>query len=167
MKKFLIVCFLLFTVSVACKKENVGGDGLCACSLLAAPTLQLAVMGNEGKDLLNTTVSGSYSEGQIQLYRKDNLGNVKPIQFKIREPFKAGADQFNYYQIESVEIISLANQNANQVFYLKLGSRAPLEISMTIQQDKRLIAKLLIDKKEVPVVNDNIAKFGNLYAISL
>ncbi|WP_199137400.1 hypothetical protein [Pedobacter sp. ASV12] len=167
MKKFLIVCFLLFTVSVACKKENVGGDKLCACSLLAAPTLQLAVKGAEGKDLLNTTVSGSYSEGQIQLYQKDNVGNMKQIQFRIREPFNAGNEKFGYYQIESAQVISLASQNANQVFYLKLGNRAPLEISMTIQQDKRMIGKLLIDKQEVPVVSDYIAKFANVYAISL
>ncbi len=167
MKKFLIVCFLLFTVSVACKKENVGGDALCACSLMAAPTLQLAVMGNEGKDLLNTTISGAYGEGQIQLYQKDNAGNMKQIQFRIKAPFNAGNEKFGYYQIESAEIIALVNQNANQVFYLKLGSRAPLEISMSMQQDKRLINKLLIDKKEVAVVSDYIAKFGNLYAISL
>ncbi|MEE1944941.1 hypothetical protein VRU48_07480 [Pedobacter sp. KR3-3] len=167
MKKFLIVCFLLFTVSVACKKENVGGERLCACSVMAAPTLQLAVKGVDEKDLLNTAVSGSYQEGQIQLYQKDNAGNMKQIQFRIREPFNAGSEKFGYYQIESAQIIALVNQNANQVFYLKLGNKAPLEISLSMLQDKRMIKKLLIDQKEVPVASDYIAKFANVYTISL
>lgn len=167
MKKFLVVCVLLFIVGVACKKEDVGGGGLCACTLAPAPTLQLAIKNSSGQDLLNTTVGGSYTAGQIQLFQKDNAGNAKQIQFRIKEPFNAGKEKFEYYQIESVEIISLASQKANQVFYLKLGNKEPLEITMSINQDKRMVGKLLVDKKEIPVANAYMANYINLYAISL
>lgn len=167
MKKFIIACLVIFTASIACKKEDIGGGGLCACSPTAETSLQLAVKNAAGQDLLDTKLSGSYTEKQIQLFQKDGNGNIKQIEFMISAPIAFDSQKFDFYQIRSSHIVALAQQNAAQVFYLKLGDREPLEISLSVNVAKRKIEKLVIDKKEIPAVSGSISNYLSLFAVSL
>jgi len=167
MKKFIIACLVIFTASIACKKEDIGGGGLCACSPIAETTLQLAVKNAAGQDLLDAKLSGSYTEKQIQLFQKDSNGNIKQIQFNISPPISFDSQKFDFYQIRSSQIARLALENATQVFYLKLGDREPLEISLSVNLDKRKVEKLVIDKKEIPAVSGGISNYLSLFAVSL
>jgi hypothetical protein len=144
MKKFLIALVLILTVGISCKKER----GLCACSPIKPPLLNLVIKNAGGDDLLNETNTGSFTKNQIKLYYKDSNGLDKDIRFDIRGPFTYGTNntKFNYNQLFSDEIVTLANLGY-VVFYLKLGNNTPYELKLVIDQDK-MVDKLQIDNTE-------------------
>jgi hypothetical protein len=152
MKKSIIVLIVLFTVNLACKKENIGGGGLCACSLVPNPRLNLVVKSATGTDLLNPETTGYFSASQIQLYYLGQNGNSIPVKFVVRQPFSYGNNKFLYYQIFSEEIATLA-KNKTQSFYLKLGTQAPHELNLEVNYTTRRVEKLLINKVDSPVDN--------------
>lgn len=148
MKKILIVLSLLFIINLGCKKENVGGGGLCACSLLAPPPLSLVIKSSADVDLLNPKTTGYFDKNQIQLFAKDANNVVKQISFEIRPPFTYAANQkLDYYQLTSSEIPYLA-KSLEQTFYLKLGDSKLYELNLKVTEN--MVEKLLIDKTAAP-----------------
>ncbi len=149
MKKILIVLSLLFIINLGCKKENIGGGGLCACSpITPPPPLSLVIKNNADVDLLNPKTTGYFDKSQIQLYARDANNAIKQISFEIRQPFTYTANlKLDYYQLISSEIPYLA-KSADQTFYLKLGDNMIYELNLKVTNN--IVDKLLIDKKEAP-----------------
>jgi hypothetical protein len=169
MKKFSIAFTVLFVLIFGCKKiDEANGGGLCACSPLPTAYLNLVIKNTAGNDLLNTATAGSFAQSQIQLYAKDAIGNIKQINFYIRSPFSYGNDKFNYNQLMSDEIATLA-KSIDNTFYLKLGNQNPYEINLQVNSNFRKVEKVLIDKKEAPAETGKVATdYGmNIYYLNL
>jgi hypothetical protein len=161
MKKFLIVCLILFIASVGCKKSNIeGGGGLCACSPIMLPELRLVVKNSTGEDLLNEKTTGAFTKENIQLYRKDNAGQVIPVAFYIRPPFTYGNEKFNFNQLTVQDISYLQDATNNNALYLKLGSGELHELNMELNTGKHGVEKLLIDKIEAEKDKGTVAQYG-------
>jgi len=144
MKKFLIVCVLLFIAGVGCKKLDIdGGGGLCACSPISGPAFHLVIKNTAGEDLLNENTTGAYSKGKIEFFRKDEAGKVIPLGFSIRPPFTYGEHKvdFNVFYASDLNFLQAVPSPA---LYLKLGEKLyELNLQLKIGEEK-----LLIDKKE-------------------
>ncbi|QIL38734.1 hypothetical protein G7074_05210 [Pedobacter sp. HDW13] len=148
MKKFLIILSVIFIVSLGCKKENIGGGGLCACSPVINPPLSLVIKNSADVDLLNPKTKGYFDKTQIQLYSKDAKNMIKQINFEIRQPFAYTANlKIDYYQLISSEIPYLS-KSIDQTFYLKLGDNKLYELNLKVTNN--IVEKLLIDKTEAP-----------------
>jgi len=152
MKKFLIALAVIIIANFGCKKEDIGGGGLCACSVVPNPHLNLVIKSATGIDLLNPETTGYFSASQIQFYYLGQNGNSVPVKFFVRQPFSYGNNKFLYYQIFSEEIATLA-KNKTQSFYLKLGTQAPHELNLEINYTTRRVEKLSINKVDSPVDN--------------
>ena len=147
MKKFLAAFLLIFIVNLGCKKMDVGGGGLCACSLMPQPILSLLIKNSANADLLNSATTGYFDKSKIQFYYKDANNLVKQLNFGISQPFTYSNDlKVTYYQLVSYEIGMLA-KNIN-TFYLKLGDGKVYELSLKV--NNTVIEKLLIDTVEIP-----------------
>jgi hypothetical protein len=118
--------------------------------------------------LFSIATAGSFAQSQIQLYAKDAIGNIKQINFYIRSPFSYGNDKFNYNQLMSDEIATLA-KSIDNTFYLKLGNQNPYEINLQVNSNFRKVEKVLIDKKEAPAETGKVATdYGmNIYYLNL
>ncbi len=148
MKKFLIILSAIFMIGLGCKKENIGGGGLCACSPITYPPLSLVIKNSADVDLLNPKTTGYFDKTKIQLYAKDTNHTIKPINFEIRQPFSYSANQkLEYYQLISNEILLLA-KHIDQTFYLRLGDNKLYELNLKVNNN--VVEKLLIDKAEAP-----------------
>lgn len=148
MKKILIVLMVIFIANLGCKKANVGGEGLCACSVLSGPPLVLVIKDSADVDLLNPKTTGYLDKNQIQLYSKDANNEIKQITFEIRPPFSYSNNQkLDYYQLTSYQLPTLS-KSIDNTFYLKLGENKLFEINMKV--NKNMVEKLLIDKAEAP-----------------
>ncbi len=147
MKKFLIILVGIIVVNLSCSK-----DKLCGCSPNYNPTLNLVVKNTIGDDLLSPTSSGYFSMAQIQLYYLGANGNQVPVRFSIRPKFSYGNNQFLYQTIFSEEIAGLA-KGIDQSFFLKLGSNAPIELNLQVNNTTRRLDKLLINKLNSPADN--------------
>jgi len=166
MKKFLIILSVIFIVSLGCKKENIGGGGLCACSLAPEPVLGLVIKNSAGLDLLNTKTAGYFDKNKIQLYVKDANNAVTAIRFDIREPFNYGSMQkMEYYQLSSYEIAIKAKSIEN-TFYLKLGDKV---YELNLKTNNKAVEKLLIDKTDAPrELADNKEQYLNsIYTLKI
>lgn len=148
MKKILIVLVVIFIANLGCKKANVGGGGLCACSPITTQPLILIIKNSADVDLLSPKTTGYFDKNQIQLYSKDANNVIKQISFEIRQPFTYGNNQkIDYYQFTSGEIPYLSKSIEN-TFYLKLGDNKLYELNLKVNNNR--IEKLLIDKAEAP-----------------
>jgi hypothetical protein len=145
MKKFLIICLLLFTASVGCKKMDIDGGGLCACSPITGPQMFLGVKNAAGDDLLNGKTTGAYTKETIQVFRKDGEGRVVPIYFDIRAPFAYGNDQTKTYLLQLPDLNFLKPSTMNTI-YLKLGESALYELELDLAKYGE--EKVFINKKE-------------------
>ncbi|TKC08336.1 hypothetical protein FA048_14360 [Pedobacter polaris] len=154
MKKFIIAFAIVFIVNLGCKK--IIDQPVCACSPVSTGYLNLVVKNAAGNDLLNSNVTGSFAQNQIQLYAKDANGNIKQINFSIRPPITFNAEKFNYHQLLSQEIAILA-KSIDHTFYLKLGNQLPYEINLQVSSNLNKVEKVLIDKKEAPKDTGKIA----------
>jgi hypothetical protein len=163
MKKILFVCMVIFIASVACKKEDVGGGGLCACTVLAAPSLNLVIKNSAGSDLLSDKTTGYYEKSKIQITRKDASGKVSVVDFNIRAPFSYGNEKFNYNYL-NIPISFL--QAADNTVYLKLGDGKTYELKITLNEQKYGLEKVLIDNKEVEKDQGNVAKYTTIYYLT-
>lgn len=147
MKKFLITLSVIFIVSLGCKKENIGGGGLCACSVLPEPILGLVIKNSAGQDLLNAKTAGYFDKSKIQLYSKDANNVITQIRFDIYEPFTyRNTQKMEYYQLSSYEI-ALKSKGIENTFYLKLGDKV---YEINLKANNKAVEKLLIDKTEAP-----------------
>ncbi len=147
MKKFLAICILLFIVNISCKKMDLGGGGLCACSPIAGPELFLMIRNTAGEDLLDPKTIGAYSKGEIQLFRKDENGKEIPVNFSIRPSFIFGEQkaQFNFNQLYVQEFNFSQNQTTKSL-YLKLGKKVLYELDIQFRKSSIEIETLLINK---------------------
>jgi hypothetical protein len=164
MKKILLVCMVLFIASVACKKEDVGGSGLCACSFIAAPSLNLVIKNSAGGDLLSDKTTGYYDKSKIQLTRKDATGKETAVDFDIRTPFSYGNEKFNYNQLY-IPVGFL--QAADNTVYLKLGDGKTYELKITLNQQRYELEKVFIDNKEADKDQGNVAKYKTIFYLTM
>lgn len=166
MKKFLIVFLLIFIVNIGCKKIDLGGGGLCACSLMPQPILSLIIKNNANADLLNSATTGYFDKSKIEFYYKDANNLIKQLNFGISQPFTYTNDvKVTYYQLVSYEIGMLAK--SIETFYLKLGDGKIYELSLKV--NNTVIEKLLIDKveisKEFPTINTS--PISSIYTLKI
>jgi hypothetical protein len=165
MKKFTIVCIILFIAGVGCKKTNIDGGGLCACSPKVEPELSLVIKNNAGDDLLNDKTAGAYSKDKIELFRKDGDGKIIPINFSIRPPFSYGDEKFNFNLLYTSGI-SYLQKPADNIIYLKLGEGKLYELNVQLNKGKYAIEKLLIDNKEAEKDKGNVAKYAAIFYLT-
>jgi hypothetical protein len=168
MRKFLIALALIIVAHLGCKKEEIGEKGPCACSPIIYPYLSLVVKGSAGEDLLNSKTTGSFSTGQIKLYRVESNGSTKNVDFAIRPPFSYGSNQFTYHQLYSQQIIALM-ASSSDAFYLKLADSAPYKLSLKLSTTTGKIEKLMINDKEAAVEAGDLQSYssGNIFYLEL
>jgi len=160
MKKFLFVCAVLFIGSVGCKKMNIDGNGLCACSPITQPELTLVIKNAAGDDLLNDKTTGAFTKEKVELYTKDGAGKVIPVTFSIRPPFSYGDEKFNFYQLN----FGLGfMQNKNSILYLKLGEGKVFELTFELNEGSYALSKLLIDQKEAQKDLGTVLKYKSIF----
>ena len=162
MKKFLIISTLLFIVSVGCKKENVGGGGLCACSPVRGPEVNLVIKNTNGGDLLNDNTTGSYTKDRIAVYRKDGNGNVIPMDFAIRPGFSYGNEKFNFNTLFLGNLTFLQKSPAD-VIYLKLGEKEAGELRLQLNQEKYEVEKVMIGNEEVVKDSGTVSRYAAVF----
>lgn len=160
MKKFLIVLAIIIAANIGCKKIDIGGDGLCACSPISYPSLSLVIKNASGADMLNGKTPGSFAANQIQLYSMEPDGTKKNINFSIRSPFSYGTDQYIFYQIYSEQIVALAT-SASSNFYLKLGDNREYKLNLQLNSTTKRLEKLLIDDVQANVEAGPVANYVN------
>ena len=144
MKKFLIVCAILFIAGVGCKKMDYDGSNPCGCSPIEPPGLNLVIKNTAGDDLLNEKTVGAYAKDNIQLFIKEVNGKETPINFNIRPSSAFGDEKFNFNLLSSWGFYFLPKQ-ANKTVYLKLGDSEPYELLLDLSKPAE--ASLLINKK--------------------
>jgi hypothetical protein len=166
MKKILIAFAVLVVVNLACKKLS-DHEPLCACSPVSYPGFNLVVKNAAGTDLLDVALAGAFKKDQIQLFQKDAGGTIKQIEFQIRLPFSYGNDKFAYHFLQSYEITRLMSINGQQ-FYLKLGDQPAMEISFVGNNGTKLLEKVLINQKEIPLETTGAAQYiGPIFYLNL
>ncbi|MFC3562188.1 hypothetical protein [Pedobacter jamesrossensis] len=166
MKKFIAAFLLIFIVNLGCKKMDIGGGGLCACSLMPQTQLSLIIKNNIGADLLNPVTTGYFDKNKIQLYYKDANNVIKQINFDISKPFTYSNDlKINYYQLNSSEIVIQSKSIEN--FYLKLGDGKVYELNL--KTSNYAVEKLSIDKAEAPKEFPSVttAPFNSIYTLKI
>jgi len=163
MKKILLISMVLFVASVACKKENVGGGGLCACSPVQVPSLNLVIKNSAGTDLLSDKTTGYYNKSKIEVNRRDAAGKVTAVDFAIRPPFAYGNEKFMYNQLY-IPVSFL--QTTDNLIYLKLGNGKTYKLKIVLNQDKYTLNKLLIDDQEAVKDNGNVAKYATVFYLT-
>ena len=165
MKKFLIMCAILFIANVGCKKTNIGGGRLCGCSPVVGPQLNLVIRNSAGEDLLNDKTARAYSKDKIEFFMKDGNGKVVPISFGIRPPFSYSDGKFNFNTLFS-DAIGVMQESTDKVIYLKLGSGGLHELKFTVNAHKLDMEKLLIDDKEPERAKSNAANFPLIFYLT-
>lgn len=166
MKKFVLVCIVLFIANIGCKKSNIGGGGLCACSpIIVGPELYLVIKNNAGEDLLNTKTTGAYTKDKIELYRKDETGKVLPIAFFIRLPFDYGNEKFAFNQLY-VGGVGNTQKSPDNTLFLKLGDNKLYQLNLTLNQGLYKVEKVLIDNKEAEKDNGTVAKYLPIFYLT-
>ncbi|RYG22168.1 MAG: hypothetical protein EOO07_00630 [Chitinophagaceae bacterium] len=149
MKKSILVLIALFTINLACKKENIGGGGLCACTQISYVGLNLVIKNTSNQDLLNPSTPNSFSVSHIQLFKKAANGDKIAVSFSIRKPFDYPNGKFEYFQIFSNEIGRITN-SIGDTYYLKLGEQEPHVLNLGLNNASKKTDRLLIDGKEAP-----------------
>jgi hypothetical protein len=166
MKKFILVCAILFIANVGCKKMNLDGGGVCGCLPIEGPEFNLVIKNSAGDDLLSSSTAGPYSKDNIQMYRKDNEGKMIPILFAIRPPFSYGDEKFKYNFLYTTNIRISANTQTDHI-YLKLGNDQPYEMTLHLKSNGRLsVQRLLIDQKETEKEADNLSKYASFFYLN-
>jgi|GEM_PF-698799 len=167
MKKFILVCAILFIANAGCKKMNVdGGGGLCGCSpARTGPQLNLVIKNAAGDDLLDNKSAGAYTKDKIELFRKDADGKVIPILFAIRPPFSYGDEKFKFNQLTTFEM-SHIKSSSNNVIYLKLADKT-YELTLQTKENPYLLDRVLIDQKEAERDSGTVAKYTVIFYLSL
>ncbi|MET1053820.1 MAG: hypothetical protein ABWY16_00795 [Pedobacter sp.] len=165
MKKFILVCAILFIVNAGCKKMNLDGGGACGCSpVQVGLQLNLVVKNVAGDDLLDDKVAGAYTRDKIELYRKDSGGKTVPILFAIRPPFSYGDEKFKFSELSLLDSSYVPN-SAGSVLYLKLGDKT-YELTLQAKPNTYTIEKVLIDQKEAEKDNGTVAKYSTIFYLT-
>lgn len=162
MKKFFLISIVLFIVSIGCKKDNVGGTGLCACSPVRGPELNLVIKNVAGDDLLNDKTAGAYTKESISLYRKDASDKIIPLDFTIRPGFSYGEQKFNF-NLLNLGNLGFLQQRPAEIIYLKLGGQEAQELYLQLNQGKYAVDKLTIGNKEALKDSGDVAKYVDIF----
>ncbi|MBO9675161.1 MAG: hypothetical protein J7577_17065 [Sphingobacteriaceae bacterium] len=165
MKKFLTILFAIFIVNLGCKKENIGGGTLCACTYANDAVLGLVIKTSSGLDLLNAKTTGYFDKTKIQLYSKDANNVITPIRFDIAPPFTyLYTLKMEYYYLSSHEIV-LKSKSVKNIFYLKLGDK---EYELNLKINNNAVEKLLIDNIDAPRELPNKEQYLNsIYTLKI
>ena len=164
MKKFLLICFVIFVAGVGCKKTNIDGGGLCGCSPIQQPELVLVIKNASGTDLLSDKNMGAYAKNNIQLFKKDASGNAVQLNFYIRPPFSYGNENFNFNTL-FISGISAIKQSGESI-YLKLGNEPVYELKLQFNSTQPKIDKLFINNNEAEKDNGNVAKYADIFYLT-
>lgn len=164
MKKFLFVCAIIFIANLGCKKNNIGGGGLCACSPIVEPELHLVVKNKAGNDLLSDKIAGAYSKEDIKVFQKTPDGKETPVNFTVRPPFSYGDEKFNFSSL-MVGLNFLRNSAGSKIL-LKLGDSKSYELSFALNEGMYDINKLLIDNKEAEKDNGKVSTFVRIFYLT-
>lgn len=164
MKKFLIVCLIIFVAGVGCKKTNIGGSGLCGCSPIEQPVLMLVVKNAAGVDLLSDKNTGAYTKNDIQLFKKDANGNPVQINFIISPPFTYYNDKFGFNTLYSAGINTI--KQSGESIYLKLGNEPAYELKLQFSATKPLVDKLFINNNEAEKDNGPWASYLSVFYLT-
>ena len=167
MKKFILALTIIFVANLGCKKI-IDSEKPCACSPIFYPSLNFVIKNTAGDDYLNTKTTGSFSKDNIQLYYKEPSGNIKQVQFLIRQPFSYGSEQFKYFYLRSEEILAI-NNSLNPVFYIKLGNNVPYEVKIEFDKNKNKVEKLTINNNEAVAATGTLINYqdGNMFYFTL
>ncbi|SOD19000.1 hypothetical protein [Pedobacter xixiisoli] len=166
MKKFLAVLVIVFLANLGCKKLD-DKQGVCACSPIYEPTVVLVVKNAAGTDMLNPATAGYFANNNIQLYYLEG-STQKKLNFYVRPSFSYGNEKFNYYQLNSSDIIRQSS-TSNKDIYFKLGEDEPMKLNLELVADKKYqVAKLLVDGKEAVAEKGNVTSYlQNIFYVSL
>lgn len=165
MKKFLIVCAVLFIGGVGCKKLDIGGGGLCGCSPISVPELVLVIKNADGKDMFDDKTAGAYAKDKVEMYRKDETGKIIPLRVTVRPQFRYGNETFAFNQIYSNDIAFFAKE-LNGIIYLKLGDRKTYELNAEFNEGRYALKKLFADKKELVKDMGPVLQFVPIFYIT-
>jgi hypothetical protein len=156
---------LLFIFNVGCKKENVGGGGLCACSPVRGPELNLVIKNSEGDDLLSDKTVGSFTKDNIGVYRTDADNKVIPIDFAIRPAFSYGDEKFNFNSLHVGNLFFLQKTTAG-IIYLQLGNKEIIELHLQLNEGKYTVEKLLIGHEEAVKDTGTVSKYADIFYLT-
>lgn len=165
MKKIILAFLVVFVANLGCKKLDEG-DRLCGCSPVTEPPLTLVIKGANGVDILNPASANAFSSNDIKLYYLET--NVqKQLTFYIRPNFTVDNNKFDYYQLNSSDIVRLATSSTKD-FYLKLGQREPLKINIEKIKDSFKFTKLTVDGVEKLPETGAVSKYlPNIYYLDV
>lgn len=169
MKKFVLAFLVVFIANLGCKKLDKG-DRLCGCSYDES-LLTLVIKDTNGVDMLNPATNDYFNKGSIKLYYQ-NAGTEKQINFGIRQPFEyygnATTEKFEFYQINSSELLRLASIENSPDFYLKLGNATPLLLKVTVEKGTPKVTKLTVNNVEASLETGDVRKSNpNIFYITL
>jgi len=170
MKKFLIVFFVVFAANLGCKKLDEG-DRLCGCSPVVEPPITLVIKGTNGIDMLNPATNGYFAVNNIKMYYQSG-GTEKQVSFGLSQPFSYGAGstlKFEYYQLLSTELLTLASSTNPPNLYLKLGNGEPLQLKVTMASGQKYkVEKLLVNNVEAAAAESPLKDMRpNIFYINL
>ncbi len=148
MKKFTLVCFIIFIAGIGCTKVAP----LCGCSPPTGAELMLVVKNSAGDDLLNSKTPGAFSKDKIQLFQKDANGNEIQVSFGIFPPSSSANDNFKFYTLYHTGFSSMLTSGQG-TFYLKFADEPAHVLDLLLDKDKLKLDKLLIDNKEAEKQN--------------
>lgn len=164
MKKFLFICAILFIANLGCKKNNIGGEGICACSPISEPELRLAIKSSTGTDLLDEKITGTYSKDEIKVFQKSADGKETPVSFSIRPPFSYGEEKFNFNSL--LVGLNFLKNSTNSKILLKLGDSKLYELSFALNEGKYDITKLMIDNKEAEKGEGTVNNYVRIFYLT-
>lgn len=164
MKKFLFICAILFIANLGCKKNNIGGEGICACSPVSEPELRLVVKSSTGTDLLNEKITGAYSKDEIKVFQKSADGKETLVNFSIRPPFSYGEEKFNFNSL--LVGLNFLKNTTNSKILLKLGDSKLYELSFALNEGKYDITKLMIDNKEAEKGEGTVNNYVRIFYLT-
>jgi hypothetical protein len=160
MKKFLLVCFVIFIAGMGCKKVNP----LCGCSPIQQPELMLVIKNAADSDLLSDKNVGAYTKNNIQLFKKDANGNPVQLSFYIRPPFSYGNDSFSFSTLYATGLSSI--KQSGESIYLKLGNEPVYELKLQFNNTMPKIDKLFINNNEAEKDNGTVVKYVDIFYLT-
>ena len=146
MKKF-IACFLLVTLGLCCKKDQV----LCGCSQVDTSFIFI-VKDQNNKDLLDPALPDSYPLNNIRLnYNKEGI--QKNVVFGIFIPFDINpTTRFNYHYI-SADLARVWTADAVKDVYLDFGNGDTDTITFDYTGSMNAYSNVLLNGKPMRTEN--------------
>lgn len=166
MKKILIVLAIIFAINLGCKKMNADDDRLCGCSPVSPPALNLVIKNAAGDDLLNVNSAGTVRNEKIEFYRVTADGKNTSIPFSIQPPFSYGDEKYNYNFLY-VHATAYATASADNIIWMKLGADKLYKLKISINFQNNEVETVLINDKEIPKDNSNVAKFLPIFPMTI